>query len=124
VFANMILADEINRPLQNAGRYARKAMQERRVTDRQAFVLDSPFLVLATQIGRTKKALIHYPRAQLDRFMFLIELIIHRKKEIESGARRPRDDLPRSRICFTRPSHSYQISSDGAVPTTYISIRA
>src|SRR5690606_34706617 len=75
VFANIILADEINRAPPKTQAAMLEAMQERRVTAiGKTFRLDPPFLVLATQNPVEQEGTYPLPEAQLDRFMFLIEL--------------------------------------------------
>jgi MoxR-like ATPase len=75
VFANMVLADEINRAPPKTQAAMLEAMQEQNVTVLgKAFRLDPPFLVLATQNPVEQEGTYPLPEAQLDRFMFLIEL--------------------------------------------------
>ncbi len=75
VFANMVLADEINRAPPKTQAAMLEAMQERNVTVvGKSFRLDPPFLVLATQNPVEQEGTYPLPEAQLDRFMFLIEL--------------------------------------------------
>jgi MoxR-like ATPase len=75
VFANMVLADEINRAPPKTQAAMLEAMQERRVTVvGKTFQLEAPFLVLATQNPIEQEGTYPLPEAQLDRFMFLIEL--------------------------------------------------
>jgi MoxR-like ATPase len=75
VFANIILADEINRAPPKTQAAMLEAMQERRVTAiGKTFKLEAPFLVLATQNPVEQEGTYPLPEAQLDRFMFLIEL--------------------------------------------------
>jgi MoxR-like ATPase len=75
VFANMVLADEINRAPPKTQAAMLEAMQEQNVTVvGKAFRLDPPFLVLATQNPVEQEGTYPLPEAQLDRFMFLIEL--------------------------------------------------
>lgn len=75
VFANMVLADEINRAPPKTQAALLEAMQERNVTVLgKAFALEPPFLVLATQNPVEQEGTYPLPEAQLDRFMFLIEL--------------------------------------------------
>jgi MoxR-like ATPase len=75
VFANIVLADEINRAPPKTQAAMLEAMQEHRVTAvGKTFPLDSPFLVLATQNPVEQEGTYPLPEAQLDRFMFLIEL--------------------------------------------------
>ncbi len=75
VFANIVLADEINRAPPKTQAAMLEAMQERRVTVLgKPYVLEEPFLVLATQNPVEQEGTYPLPEAQLDRFMFLIEL--------------------------------------------------
>lgn len=75
VFANIILADEINRAPPKTQAAMLEAMQEYRVTVLgKAFKLDAPFMVLATQNPVEQEGTYPLPEAQLDRFMSLIEL--------------------------------------------------
>jgi len=75
VFANFILADEINRSPAKVQSALLEAMQERQVTiGESTFKLDEPFLVLATQNPIEQEGTYPLPEAQLDRFMFNIWL--------------------------------------------------
>ncbi len=75
IFANIVLADEINRAPPKTQAALLEAMQEQNVTVLgKAFHLESPFLVLATQNPVEQEGTYPLPEAQLDRFMFLIEL--------------------------------------------------
>jgi MoxR-like ATPase len=75
VFANLVLADEINRAPPKTQAAMLEAMQERRVTVvGKTFTLEAPFLVLATQNPVEQEGTYPLPEAQLDRFMFLVEL--------------------------------------------------
>lgn len=75
VFANIVLADEINRAPPKTQAAMLEAMQEHRVTVvGKTFHLDSPFMVLATQNPVEQEGTYPLPEAQLDRFMSLIEL--------------------------------------------------
>jgi MoxR-like ATPase len=75
VFANIVLADEINRAPAKTQAAMLEAMQEQNVTVvGKSFRLDPPFLVLATQNPVEQEGTYPLPEAQLDRFMFLIEL--------------------------------------------------
>lgn len=75
IFANIILADEINRAPPKTQAALLEAMQEQRVTVLgKTFELDSPFMVLATQNPVEQEGTYPLPEVQLDRFMFLIEL--------------------------------------------------
>jgi MoxR-like ATPase len=71
VFANIILADEINRTPPKTQAALLEAMQEHHVTAAgQTFVLEEPFFVLATQNPIEQEGTYPLPEAQLDRFMF------------------------------------------------------
>ncbi len=73
VFANMVLADEINRTPPKTQAALLEAMQEHRVTvGSQSFQLPAPFFVLATQNPIEQEGTYPLPEAQLDRFMFNI----------------------------------------------------
>ncbi len=75
VFANIILADEINRTPPKTQAALLEAMQERTVTiTGQQYKLDLPYFVLATQNPIEQEGTYPLPEAQLDRFMFAIEL--------------------------------------------------
>src|SRR6187401_2419760 len=73
VFANFILADEINRAPAKVQSALLEAMQEKQVTiGDQTFKLEEPFLVLATQNPIEQEGTYPLPEAQLDRFMMKV----------------------------------------------------
>jgi MoxR-like ATPase len=73
VFANFILADEINRAPAKVQSALLEAMQERQVTiGDQTFKLDEPFLVLATENPLEQEGTYPLPEAQVDRFMLKV----------------------------------------------------
>ena len=75
IFANFILADEINRAPAKVQSALLEAMQERQVTiGEQTFLLDEPFLVLATQNPIEQEGTYPLPEAELDRFMLKIKI--------------------------------------------------
>jgi len=75
VFANVILADEINRTPPKTQAALLQAMQEHEVTSHgQTFTLDEPFFVLATQNPIEQEGTYPLPEAQLDRFMFHVSV--------------------------------------------------
>ena len=75
VFANIILADEINRTPPKTQAALLEAMQERNVTaGGHIYKLPAPFFVLATQNPIEQEGTYPLPEAQLDRFMFMITL--------------------------------------------------
>jgi MoxR-like ATPase len=75
VFANIVLADEINRAPPKTQAAMLEAMQEQKVTVvGKTSLLEPPFFVLATQNPVEQEGTYPLPEAQLDRFMFLIEV--------------------------------------------------
>ena len=73
VFANIVLADEINRAPSKTQAAMLEAMQEHRVTVAgRTYTLEQPFFVLATQNPIEQEGTYPLPEAQLDRFMFMI----------------------------------------------------
>ena len=75
IFANIILADEINRAPAKVQSALLEAMQERQVTvGDSTFKLDDPFLVLATQNPVEQEGTYPLPEAQVDRFMFKVKV--------------------------------------------------
>src|SRR3989338_1226632 len=75
IFANIILADEINRAPANVQSALLEAMQERQVTiGEHTFLLDEPFLVMATQNPIEQEGTYPLPEAQVDRFMLKIRM--------------------------------------------------
>jgi len=112
VFANIVLADEVNRAPAKVQSALLEAMQERQVTiGDESFALPSPFLVLATQNPIEQEGTYPLPEAQLDRFLFKLildypaideeRLILDRmvRAEPETAARAVAgtDDILRSR---------------------------
>ena len=84
VFANFVLADEINRAPAKVQSALLEAMQERQVTiGEQTFKLDDPFLVLATQNPIEQEGTYPLPEAQVDRFLMKV-LIGYPSKSEES----------------------------------------
>ena len=83
IFANFVLADEINRAPAKVQSALLEAMQERQVTiGEQTFKLDDPFLVMATQNPIEQEGTYPLPEAQVDRFMLKV-IIGYPKKEEE-----------------------------------------
>jgi MoxR-like ATPase len=75
IFANFILADEINRAPAKVQSALLEAMQERQVTiGEETFPLDEPFLVLATQNPIEQEGTYPLPEAQVDRFMLKVKI--------------------------------------------------
>jgi len=96
VFANLILADEINRAPAKVQSALLEAMQERQVTiGEYTYPLDEPFLVLATQNPIEQEGTYPLPEAQVDRFMLKVVITYpDRREEREIMERMTRDSLP------------------------------
>jgi MoxR-like ATPase len=95
IFANVVLADEINRAPPKTQAAMLEAMQEHKVTVLgKVFHLQEPFVVLATQNPVEQEGTYPLPEAQLDRFMFLIELDYPSEDEEVQIARTTTGDLP------------------------------
>ncbi|MGN0212482.1 MAG: AAA family ATPase [Muribaculaceae bacterium] len=82
VFANFVLADEINRAPAKVQSALLEAMQERQVTiGKETFKLDDPFLVLATQNPIEQEGTYPLPEAQVDRFLIKVVIGYPNKEE-------------------------------------------
>lgn len=82
IFANFILADEINRAPAKVQSALLEAMQERQVTiGENTFKLDEPFLVLATQNPIEQEGTYPLPEAQVDRFMLKVKISYPNREE-------------------------------------------
>ncbi len=82
IFTHIILADEINRSPAKVQSALLEAMQEHQVTiGDQTYKLDEPFLVLATQNPVEQEGTYHLPEAQVDRFMFKLDVVYPSKDE-------------------------------------------
>src|SRR5687767_9902273 len=82
IFANFILADEINRAPAKVQSALLEAMQERQITiSETTYKLDEPFLVLATQNPLEQEGTYPLPEAQVDRFMLKVVVGYPDKKE-------------------------------------------
>ncbi|MDA8236799.1 MAG: AAA family ATPase [Chloroflexi bacterium] len=96
VFANLVLADEINRATPKTQSALLEAMQEHQVSvARTRYRLDEPFFVLATQNPLEMEGTYPLPEAQLDRFMFKVHVPFPAEDELAvilertTGAERP-----------------------------------
>jgi MoxR-like ATPase len=107
IFANIVLADEINRATPKTQSALLEAMQEHRVTvGTQTYTLEPPFIVLATQNPLEMEGTYPLPEAQLDRFLFKLHVNfpgrdeLHRILDLTTGeGRAPRSSvLDRDRI--------------------------
>lgn len=82
IFANFILADEINRAPAKVQSALLEAMQEKQVTiGKETFKLEEPFLVLATQNPIEQEGTYPLPEAQMDRFMLKVNIDYPNKEE-------------------------------------------
>jgi MoxR-like ATPase len=82
IFANIIVADEINRAPAKVQSALLEAMQEHQVTiGDQTYTLEQPFLVLATQNPIEQEGTYPLPEAQIDRFMLKLRITYPNKKE-------------------------------------------
>ncbi len=89
VFANFVLADEINRAPAKVQSALLEAMQERQVTiGDNTFKLEEPFLVLATQNPIEQEGTYPLPEAQVDRFMFKVKITYPTKEDEREIVRR------------------------------------
>lgn len=117
VFHNIILADEINRAPAKVQSALLEAMQERQVTiGEKTFILDRPFLVLATQNPIEQEGTYPLPEAQIDRFMMKIKVdypSAEEEKEIMQRA---------SGISFDNIAGVVEISDISAIKETVAAI--
>ena len=82
IFANIILADEINRAPAKVQSALLEAMQERQITiGENTYKLEEPFLVLATQNPIEQEGTYPLPEAQVDRFMLKLKITYPKKDE-------------------------------------------
>src|SRR6202162_4728013 len=89
IFANLVLADEINRATPKTQSALLEAMQERTVTvGTQTRPLPTPFFVLATQNPLELEGTYPLPEAQLDRFLFKVLVPVPRHNELEQTLQR------------------------------------
>jgi MoxR-like ATPase len=100
IFANIVLADEINRTPPKTQAALLQAMQEHEVTaGGETHPLDLPFFVLATQNPIEQEGTYPLPEAQLDRFMFNIKVgypSLEEEMEIVDVTTRPRSTQPQT----------------------------
>jgi MoxR-like ATPase len=97
VFANLVLADEINRAPAKVQSALLEAMQERQVTiGEQSYPLPDPFLVLATQNPIEQEGTYPLPEAQVDRFMMMVKVGYPTRPEERQIIDRATSRAPRS----------------------------
>ena len=121
IFANIILADEINRSPAKVQSALLEAMQERQITiGDQTFLLEEPFLVMATQNPIEQEGTYPLPEAQIDRFMFKV-LVGYPKQneELEILKRMGKIDLNLELPAIVQPSQIF--SARKIIDKIYIS---
>ncbi len=102
IFANLVLADEINRAPAKVQAALLEAMQEHQVTiGSETFPLDMPFLVFATQNPIEQEGTYRLPEAQVDRFLFKL-LVTYPNKEQEREILHKRIDLSEVRAVVSK----------------------
>jgi MoxR-like ATPase len=85
IFANLVLADEINRATPKTQSALLEAMQEQSVTiARKTYALDQPFFVLATQNPLEMEGTYPLPEAQLDRFFFKLQVPFPKREDLHA----------------------------------------
>jgi MoxR-like ATPase len=104
VFTNIVLADEINRAPAKVQSALLEAMAEKQVTiGDQSYKLENPFLVLATQNPLDQEGTYPLPEAQMDRFMFKINVDYPSKSdELEIVSRLSRNERPQIQPVISR----------------------
>ncbi|MBS0262461.1 MAG: MoxR family ATPase [Planctomycetes bacterium] len=106
IFANLILADEINRAPSKVQSALLEAMQEHQVTiGDETFSLDDPFLVLATQNPIEQEGTYPLPEAQVDRFMLKVVVGYPSKADERKVVDAVLDDLRREVQPVLEPQH-------------------
>jgi MoxR-like ATPase len=102
IFANVVLADEINRAPAKTQSALLEAMQERQVTiEGDRFELPAPFMVLATQNPIDLEGTYPLPEAQIDRFLIRVNLGYPHHKDEVAMLRTHNVDPPRARAALT-----------------------
>jgi MoxR-like ATPase len=110
IFANLILADEINRAPSKVQSALLEAMQERQVTiGETTYLLEEPFLVLATQNPIEQEGTYPLPEAQVDRFMLKVVVGYPNKAEERKVVDAALDDVRREVQPVLQPSRLAEI---------------
>ena len=110
IFANLILADEINRAPSKVQSALLEAMQERQVTiGETTYMLEEPFLVLATQNPIDQEGTYPLPEAQVDRFMLKVVVGYPNKAEERKVVDAALDDVRREVQPVLQPSRLAEI---------------
>lgn len=106
IFANLILADEINRSPAKVQSALLEAMQERQVTiGDETFPLEDPFLVMATQNPVEQEGTYPLPEAQVDRFMLKLVVTYPSKEEELEVIRRMSGEPPAPAKAVVSPAN-------------------
>jgi MoxR-like ATPase len=104
VFANFILADEINRAPAKVQSALLEAMQEKQVTiGEESFKLEEPFLVMATQNPIEQEGTYPLPEAQVDRFMLKVKITYPSKEEERQIVKQNITDIPQNISKVVKP---------------------
>ncbi|MFO7916043.1 MAG: MoxR family ATPase [Candidatus Krumholzibacteriales bacterium] len=99
LFTNIILADEINRAPAKVQSALLEAMQERQITiGKESFMLDDPFMVLATQNPIEQEGTYPLPEAQVDRFMLKLKITYPSQEEEKEILKRMATSNPDVRV--------------------------
>jgi MoxR-like ATPase len=99
IFANIILADEINRAPAKVQSALLESMQERQVTiGEESHQLDDPFMVLATQNPIEQEGTYPLPEAQIDRFMFKLKVTYPTKVEEKKILKKMASSAPKIEV--------------------------
>lgn len=116
VFAQIILADEINRATPRTQASLLEAMEERQVSvDGNTYPMAEPFMVMATQNPLESYGTFPLPEAQIDRFFMRLSLgYMTRQEELAVIARRPSADIVNSLECVVTAEETQQLKKNRA----------
>lgn len=104
IFSNLVLIDEINRAPAKTQASLFEVMEEKQVSvDGTTYKMGFPFMVLATQNPIEQEGTYKLPEAQLDRFLFRLQLNYPTIEEEKEILRRFRDDFSKRKIADVRP---------------------
>ncbi len=104
IFSQLVLIDEINRAPAKTQAALFEVMEERQVTmDGHRYPMEEPFLVIATQNPIEQEGTYRLPEAQLDRFLFKLEVGYPNEKEELEMLRRFHQQAPDRRLAGIRP---------------------
>ena len=112
IFANLVLADEINRAPSKVQSALLEAMQERQVTiGDTSYTLDEPFLVMATQNPIEQEGTYPLPEAQVDRFMLKVIVGYPNKADERKVVDSVLDDIKREVQPVLEPAQLFEMKS-------------